>query len=426
MCRVPSRHPPGPLRATPFGHRADAPRAPDPAPSLDPEPDGPIRPSRSVSVPVAACGGVVVLATLVVVVGRGEPAGWLGSGRGLAGEGETSAPAVELAEGGTVDGGVGVASALRAHRQILSVSDAQPLDDGWAVLDRRTARIHLLGPALELRRSVGGRGEGPGEMLAPTQLAPFQDTLLAVLEESTLVLHLFTVQGEFVDRRPVALDRCRSGIRGDLAATSRGELVVVGRCSESAGTSWLVAEVDRSGTATILLERRVTEAGRIDPFLGIGVAHLGGRTHLVQPDGCLLPLEESPATTARDGASRAESVVHCLPEAPPVPIPDSIREAVEARLPPRVAARYRLALPEHLPRVLAADWSPDGTVLELPAEGGALHTAVLRPDGVLHRVTGARSIRAGDDEILVWTQEADGTVFRIVPWPTAERAGAGR
>lgn len=403
----------------------------DPPRPPDPEPDAPISRSRSISVPVIASGAGVVLAILVVVVVRGEPTGWVGWDRGTGGEGERPPSVVELAEGGTVDAGVGTASALLAHRQIFSVTDAQPLDDGWAVLDRRAARIHFLGPGLELRRSVGGRGEGPGELRAPTQIAPFQDTLLAVLEESTLVLHLFTVQGDFVERRPVVLDRCRSGIRGDLAANSRGKLLVVGRCSEAAGTSWLAAEVDRRGTATILLERRVTEAGRIDPFLGIGVANLEGRAHLMQPDGCLLPLEEPPDATGRDAAGRdaagrAKSVTHCLPEAPPVPVPDSIREALEAGLPPRVAARYRLVLPEHLPRVLDVAWSPGGTVLQLPAEGGALHTAILRPDGVVHRMTGARSVRAGGNEILVWAQDADATAFRTVPWPISERTGVGR
>lgn len=372
----------------------------------------------------------VLLATVVLVVTwvgtsrRDEPGGGSGPDAESGAKGEIASSVVDLDVGGTVDGAAEAASRLRAHRTILSVADAQPMGDGWAVLDRRAARVHLLGPDLELRRSFGGRGEGPGEMRAPTELAPFADTLLAVLEESTLVLHLFTAEGDFVDRRPVALDGCRSGIQGDLAAMPDGGLAVVGRCSGAAGTRWIAADVDPAGTATILLERPVAEVGRIEPFLGIGLATVEGRTHLVQPDGCLLPLgADRPARPSGRG-DRWEVVVRCLPAAPPVPIPDSVRRALEARLPARVADRYRLHLPEHLPRVLGVAWSPHGAVLELPTEGGALHTMILRPDGVVDRVTDARSIRPGRDRLLAWREEADGMVLRTIPWPAGEPPGA--
>lgn len=302
------------------------------------------------------------------------------------------------------------------HEGILSVADAQPLGDGWIVLDRRTARLHLLGSDLELRRSFGGRGEGPGEMRAPTELAALGDTLVAVVEEATLLLHRFTAAGDFVDRRPIRLAGCRAGIQGDLATLPGGRLLLAGRCSEPTGTRWIALAVADDGVTTPLLERRVSGPGRIDPFVGLGLASVDGRAHLVRPDGCLHPLGTERRSEPSVPSDRTSDPRRCLPAAPPVPIPDSLLESIRASVPARVAERYRLELPEHLPRVLEVAWSPHGAVLQLSGPGGALLTSILRPDGRLQGVTGARSLRPGARHLLTWRTEVEGTAVRVVPW----------
>ena len=68
------------------------------------------------------------------------------------------------------------------------------------VLDSQARRIFVVGQGGELRRTLGGPGEGPGEFLDPHGLAVMRDGRMAIADMGHHAYHLFSADGAF-DRR---------------------------------------------------------------------------------------------------------------------------------------------------------------------------------------------------------------------------------
>ena len=68
------------------------------------------------------------------------------------------------------------------------------------ILDSQDHRIFVVGGEGELRRTLGGPGEGPGEFLSPQGLAVMRDGRIAVADMGHQAYHLFNADGSF-DRR---------------------------------------------------------------------------------------------------------------------------------------------------------------------------------------------------------------------------------
>ena len=68
------------------------------------------------------------------------------------------------------------------------------------VFDSQADRIFVVGQGGELRRTIGGRGDGPGEFRNPDGLAVMRDGRVVVLDTGYPAYHLFNADGEYERR----------------------------------------------------------------------------------------------------------------------------------------------------------------------------------------------------------------------------------
>lgn len=80
-----------------------------------------------------------------------------------------------------------------------TIADAEFLQDGTiAVLDKTLCTIKLFSPEGEHIRTIGGRGEGPGELLNPFSLYVWLDGTIGVIDPFRGGIHRFSPEGEWL------------------------------------------------------------------------------------------------------------------------------------------------------------------------------------------------------------------------------------
>lgn len=305
--------------------------------------------------------------------------------------------------------------AWTVHPGIHEASDVAPAGDGWAVLDARSRQVHFLGPDLQVVRTLGGPGEGPGELSAPVALAMSDENLLGVVDLTGSTVDLFETGGAFVDRlRPRPRPCPSAGIVRNLVPHPAGGFVLDMDCTGMTAREWVAARVDVRGEVARLAVDPLEDPARAVLMGGRGVVVRNGRLWLVTPDGCMRAVE---GVDPRPGNDTSRNAVRCLPSAVPVPIPDSLREELRAVVRPG-EGRPELELPSHFPPVLAVDWSPVGPVFRTVDGAGSGIFAILPRDGALRRVEGVGRAHAGRNGLLLVRTFMEGTGFHAVSWST--------
>jgi hypothetical protein len=98
------------------------------------------------------------------------------------------------------------------------------------VLDRDNARIVVFGPDGKLKRTVGKKGEGPGELQLPFGMAVLEDGRLAVQDMGSGAISLFGADGAYQDlvRRQGGGMILAGPAGGGMAAHPSGGLLMTG------------------------------------------------------------------------------------------------------------------------------------------------------------------------------------------------------
>lgn len=102
--------------------------------------------------------------------------------------------------------------------------DAQ---DNLYVLDRQSARIMVYDRTGRFIRQIGSQGEGPGELMVPTQLAVGGDGTVIVSDAGRPGYSLFRPDGTFI--RNVVMENWRPGLSGGIGWHPRGGVVATYR-----------------------------------------------------------------------------------------------------------------------------------------------------------------------------------------------------
>lgn len=304
--------------------------------------------------------------------------------------------------------------AWRRHPSVLSVTAVAGLLGGWLVLDARASRVHHLDADLDLVRTFGGPGDGPGELSRPAGMTVAGDSLVAVVDAAGVRIDLFTPEGRFVDRLTVRVPGCPVGLSGGILPWRKG-LVTYGVCGGPGGGRWAVASVALDGAARILASVPLQQDGRLVPPLGRGVIGWLGRVWIGSPDGCfeaVEPPEPGHRNRRAEPGSPGAAGRACLDTGPSRPVPDSVRRT----LTPGGARRGgpAVVLPERWPPFLATTWSSRGPLLVLPPDDSAPDgtLALLGSDGRLTVVSAPEPVWPGPDGYLLTRTLLEGTAFR--------------
>jgi hypothetical protein len=96
-----------------------------------------------------------------------------------------------------------IGSADKSDKYIFSAIDGLDVDDNGHIyiLDSRAAQVKVFGPDGEYLRSIGGRGQGPGEMQMPLFLQITADNELVVQDLATQHFLYFSLDGRFLRQR---------------------------------------------------------------------------------------------------------------------------------------------------------------------------------------------------------------------------------
>lgn len=337
----------------------------------------------------------------------------------------TGAPAPPPLGDPFVAAGVDTAGAGRVLLPgVHSVSDAAETEDGWIVLDHRGDRIHALDRAGALRWSAGGEGRGPGELLRPVALTVVDSTVVVADARGT-ALDRFGLDGAFVGRTVPRVTDCLGNLVRGIGPW-RGTSVVLLRLCLDPGTGDMDVRADRVGpdggstTLATLPLKNLRRPG--DDLLAAGV--LGVREPLVYlgttTSRCVRSFRIGPAGggSRTPPAGTPDSV--CLPEAPPVPVPEEQRRWVEETLGRRPLARVLgLRAPSSLPPFDRIFPSRRGLVFRTvtSVEGRALLRVGLNGGVRPLPVPATEHTFVGTRSVLVSWQETDGTALRIVTLP---------
>lgn len=260
----------------------------------------------------------------------------------------------------------------------FDVDDVAHTALGWALLDRTAGEVVVLDSVGGVRRRVGRRGAGPGELERPNRVSLAPDGAVAVLGAAGQRLDVFPERG-LPQRIPIAGVDC-SGTFGDAVVRHDESWWVLRRCFDGPNADIEVLRVGRSGEAE-RVERRVLTRMNTDPHLVPILLALDGVLYAGSNlDDCLLEV------AGLDGAARTL----CLPTPSPIAIPDSVSSRLFGDLGRRAAAvGLDLEIPTHYPGLVGARARRSGPVVRTILEdgsdawayesGGALR--VLAPEG---------------------------------------------
>jgi len=298
--------------------------------------------------------------------------------------------------------------------EVLSVSDAVELEAGWALLDSRARRIHLLDPEGSLIRSVGRRGQGPGELGHPAALILDADGF-GVVDTPGSRVDRFRGDGTFIETRRISPKSCRGG--GVVIAASGSpypsdSIHIAFRCANPAtGEVRLVVErIGPEGTGREVGSRFLFDlssgAGSVFAF-PLFAAEEGRVVMGVSTDPCLSILGGDATESTR---CHPDPIAVALPEAERRAF-DSLSAELEARLP-----GSRVPTPTHLPLFEAVFVTPSGLVVRRILGTDRRRLELIESDG-----TGVAPLGIPDHEmswvgprsvIATWEVET-GTAMRI-------------
>ncbi|NMC64805.1 MAG: 6-bladed beta-propeller, partial [Acidobacteria bacterium] len=110
-----------------------------------------------------------------------------------------------------------IGSADKSDKYIFSAIDGLDVDDNGHIyiLDSRAAQVKVFGPDGEYLRSIGGRGQGPGEMQMPLFLQITADNELVVQDLATQHFLYFSLDGRFLRKEAYWKERALRAVRID-------------------------------------------------------------------------------------------------------------------------------------------------------------------------------------------------------------------
>jgi hypothetical protein len=154
----------------------------------------------------------------------------------------------------------------RLYESILSATDADTFEDSWYVLDARAHEVHIINAAGELLTSFAREGTGPGELSRPEALVVHHDTVV-VAEQLGGVVHLYALDGSFIEDRRIVAAGCGVTITAGIASTPAG-LAKLAICFDRSPSSTASVRLESSATAhpVVASFESQTEERKIDPF----------------------------------------------------------------------------------------------------------------------------------------------------------------
>lgn len=114
-------------------------------------------------------------------------------------------------------------------------------EGNFLIADGKEGRAHVYTPSGSLERSVGQRGQGPGEFMTPTEIETLQDGRILVGELMFGHLSVFSERWEFEQRHSRILRTL-----AEVHQLDNGEVVLAGPKSGGPGASALLHFVDVS------------------------------------------------------------------------------------------------------------------------------------------------------------------------------------
>ena len=110
-----------------------------------------------------------------------------------------------------------IGSADKSEKYIFSAIDGLDVDDNGHiyVLDSRAAQVKVFSPDGEYLRSIGGRGQGPGEMQMPLFLQITADNELVVQDLAAQHFLYFSLDGRFLRKEAYWEERALRAVRLD-------------------------------------------------------------------------------------------------------------------------------------------------------------------------------------------------------------------
>lgn len=294
-------------------------------------------------------------------------------------------------------------------------ADADLGDAVWYLLDARGRRVHRFSKTGALLGSFARRGQGPGELSAPSAIAVHQG---AVVVADRRVLHLYELDGTHIADRRLDLDGCFA-LEADIDSAVQGLLVLV-RCA---------APAQGFGAATYLVadDGGVRRLASRSPGGGRFVADLGFVPVIsALPNGFVFGDAGADCLAVYDAAA-AEAGRACHEWIPRLPISGRAAKAAEAELGPLVqAVGGRLNVPRQLPPFDRVFSLADGrlayrvpvTLADEAADEASMFRLVVQDDAggeLALPVPDASAVFAAGESALAAWDELDGVRVAVVP-----------
>jgi hypothetical protein len=338
------------------------------------------------------------------------------------------ARSLQPAPGGVMSTGIVVGEGVAPPRSVsapsigvLGVSDLLRAEDGWWLLDGRSARLHRVGPDFQSLWSIGGRGNAPGELRAPRALLPRADSIVVVETGEHPVLQTFDSDGRFVRKEIVVVPECANFRIANAVLEPDGSYLLGGTCLRRSGVLAMGPAVVRyaGGEGVVIRsELRAAGPGRMNPDAAWLVRSAGrnwaGRSY----DNCFrLLAEEVP-----DGQAVPTSEPDPLCIEPWEVVPLSMDRIAEAMPDPSRAALLPSVLGgiEHLPLMDRVFAHRDGIVVRQISGLESRSLVLLGFDGTTRRLAEGlpeRSWIVGDSIVVAWDGQ-EGTHMEVRPLPS--------
>jgi hypothetical protein len=296
------------------------------------------------------------------------------------------------------------------HLEIFRVADAWRSPRGWILTDTRGDRVHRLMVDGSYSGTIGGVGDGPGEMRSPMAAVAEGDSIW-VLDRRRRSLERFDGEGRFVTRSTIEHSDCSGGIPEGLIR-SAGALLVLLVCPRSVppGISFSVARVTAGdGSIPVLTERGPSFSTRMQPVVPMIGPAVDGFWWALSDRACL----------RRHDSSGRNVETRCLADWTAISVPDSVRSAI-ANDPVLASRGLAMQVPEHYPAFDRIFQGPNGDPLVLTVLGEEARALDrVRPDGSLERILDGlpRNTFVDGGEVLAAWEELEGTLIRIYPLP---------
>ncbi|MDE2877272.1 MAG: 6-bladed beta-propeller [Gemmatimonadota bacterium] len=122
------------------------------------------------------------------------------------------------------------------------------------VFDKSARRIFVVNQRGQLRRTIGGPGEGPGEFRRPDGLAVMRDGRVVIADIGHLAFHIFNPDGEYERRVRMSLGSAILTLN-EYMPDPRGNAVVTAVGSQPLVIKWLDEGQDNKSHLSLPIER---------------------------------------------------------------------------------------------------------------------------------------------------------------------------